>query len=105
MFDANPGSPCSDLNKDQPYAILPAEAGALLSVAAKEAQPPAIAPSPPLNAKDVIDPPLPPVAKMGSSDEEAPPHAPPHSGTIATSANLGLSLLAILALGVLFAVE
>ncbi|KAH0896458.1 hypothetical protein HID58_046026, partial [Brassica napus] len=98
-------SPCSDLNKDQPYAILPAEAGALLSVAAKEAQPPAIAPSPPLNAKDVIDPPLPPVAKMGSSDEEAPPHAPPHSGTIATSANLGLSLLAILALGVLFAVE
>ncbi|KAG2280376.1 hypothetical protein Bca4012_048658 [Brassica carinata] len=98
-------SPCSDLNKDQPYAILPAEAGALLSVAAKEAQPPAIAPSPPLDAKDVIDPPLPPVAKMGSSDGEAPPHAPPHSGTIATSANFGLSLLAILALGVLFAVE
>ena len=93
------------MNKDQPYAILPAEAGALLSVAAKEAQPPAIAPSPPLDAKDVIDPPLPPVANIGSSDGEAPPHAPPHSGTIATSANLGLSLLAILALGVLFAVE
>ncbi|KAJ4911126.1 Glycerophosphodiester phosphodiesterase GDPDL7 [Raphanus sativus] len=97
-------SPCSDLNKDQPYAILPAEAGALLSVAAKEAQPPASAPSPPLDAKDVIDPPLPPVANMGSSDGEATPHAPTHSGTITTtSANLGLSLLAILALGLLFA--
>ncbi|KAJ0246022.1 Glycerophosphodiester phosphodiesterase GDPDL7 [Hirschfeldia incana] len=96
-------SPCSDLNKEQPYAILPAEAGALLSVAAKEAQPPASAPSPALDAKDVIDPPLPPVAKMGSPDGEAPPHAPTHSSTIpTTSANLGLSSLAILALGLLF---
>ncbi|KAF8074407.1 hypothetical protein N665_1104s0015 [Sinapis alba] len=96
-------SPCSDLNKDQPYAILPAEAGALLSVAAKEAQPPASAPNPPLDTKDVTDPPLPAVANMGSPDGEAQPQAPPHSGTIATSANLGLSLLAILALGLLFA--
>ncbi|CAH8366072.1 unnamed protein product [Eruca vesicaria subsp. sativa] len=93
-------SPCSDLNKELPYAILPAEAGALLSVAAKEAQPPASAPSPPLDAKDVIDSPLPPVANMGTSDGEAPPRAPPSSGTIATtSANLGLSLLAIIAFG------
>ncbi|KAL1217547.1 Glycerophosphodiester phosphodiesterase GDPDL7 [Cardamine amara subsp. amara] len=94
-------SPCSDLNKDQPYAILPAEAGALLSVAAKEAQPPASAPNPPLEAKDVIDPPLPPVANMASSNGtgEAPPKTPPASGTVATAANLGLSLLAMLVLG------
>ncbi|KAJ4907832.1 Glycerophosphodiester phosphodiesterase GDPDL7 [Raphanus sativus] len=97
-------SPCSDLNKEQPYAILPAEAGALLSVAAKEAQPPVSAPNPPLDPKDVIDPPLPPVANIVSANAtgEASQHA---SGTIATSANLGLSLLAILVLGLLFAAE
>ncbi|XP_010483370.1 PREDICTED: glycerophosphodiester phosphodiesterase GDPDL7 [Camelina sativa] len=95
-------SPCSDLNKDQPYAILPAEAGALLAVADKEAQPPASAPNPPLDAKDVIDPPLPPVAKLEASNEAegSKPHPPP-SGTVAIAANLGLSLLAMLALGVL----
>ncbi|VVB16408.1 unnamed protein product [Arabis nemorensis] len=98
-------SPCSDLDKEQPYAILPAEAGALLSAAAKEAQPPASAPSPPLDPKDVIDPPLPPVAKMASSNSsgEAPPNAPPRSGTVANAANLGLSILAVLALGLLSA--
>ncbi|CAH2069572.1 unnamed protein product [Thlaspi arvense] len=96
-------SPCSDLNKNQPYAILPAEAGALLSVAEKEAQPPASAPNPPLDTKDVIDPPLPPVAKLASTNAtgEAPPHGPARSGAVATAANLGLSLLAMLALGLL----
>ncbi|CAN8248423.1 unnamed protein product [Cochlearia groenlandica] len=97
------GSPCSDLNKDQPYAILPAEAGALLTVAAKEAQPPASAPNPPLEAKDVNDPPLPPVANLASSNATGGGPAntpPPASGTVATTASLGLSLLAMLALGV-----
>ncbi|CAE6247020.1 unnamed protein product [Arabidopsis arenosa] len=96
-------SPCSDLNKDQPYAILPAEAGALLSVADKEAQPPVSAPNPPLDAKDVIDPPLPPVANLAASNATggAQPHPPPPSGAVAITANLGLSLLAMLALGVL----
>ena len=99
-------SPCSDLNKEQPYAILPAEAGSLISVAEKEAQPPAVAPSPPLDAKDVIDPPLPPVAKLASHNATgAPPNAPGKSGSIATTANLCLSLLAILAMGLLFATE
>ncbi|KAL0710073.1 hypothetical protein Bca4012_017051 [Brassica carinata] len=97
-------SPCSDLNKEQPYAILPAEAGALLSVAAKEAQPPASSPNPPLDAKDVIDPPLPPVANIVSANASGEA-SPRHSGTIATTANLGLSLLAILVLGLLFAAE
>lgn len=103
-FDANAGSPCSDLNKDQPYAILPAEAGSLISVAEKEAQPPASAPNPPLDTKDIIDPPLPPVANMASHNATgATPNAPGHSGSIATTANLCLSLLAILAMGLLFA--
>ncbi|KAJ0261479.1 Glycerophosphodiester phosphodiesterase GDPDL7 [Hirschfeldia incana] len=97
-------SPCSDLNKEQPYAILPAEAGALLSVAAKEAQPPAIAPNPPLDPKDVIDPPLPPVANIVSANASGEA-SPGHSGTIATTANLGLSLLAILVWGLFFAAE
>ncbi|XP_048608200.1 glycerophosphodiester phosphodiesterase GDPDL7-like [Brassica napus] len=96
-------SPCSDLNKEQPYAILPAEAGALLSVAAKEAQPPASAPNPPLDARDVIDPPLPPIANIVSANASGEP--PGHSGTIAATANLGLSLLTILVLGLLFAAE
>ncbi|KAF8074396.1 hypothetical protein N665_1104s0004 [Sinapis alba] len=93
-------SPCSDLNRDLPFAILPAEAGSLVSVAAKEAQPPASAPNPPLDAKDVIDPPLPPLANLASNNANggAPP-APRRSGTIATTANLRLSLLAMLALG------
>ncbi|KAL1217560.1 Glycerophosphodiester phosphodiesterase GDPDL7 [Cardamine amara subsp. amara] len=96
-------SPCSDLNKDQPYAILPAEAGALLSVAAKEAQPPSSAPNPPLEAKDVIDPPLPPVANLAASNATGgtPPKTPPASGTVATTASLGFSLVAMLALGFL----
>ncbi|CAA7032372.1 unnamed protein product [Microthlaspi erraticum] len=93
-------SPCSDLNKDQPYAILPAEAGALLSVAAKEAQPPTGAPNPPLDAKDVIDPPLPPVANIAASNASGgPPNSPPVSGAVATAGNLSLSLLAMLAVG------
>ncbi|ESQ42588.1 hypothetical protein EUTSA_v10012762mg [Eutrema salsugineum] len=95
-------SPCSDLNKDQPYAILPAEAGALLSVAAKEAQPPTSAPNPPLDAKDVIDPPLPPVANMATSNATGGAPPAPRSGTVANAANLGLTLLAMLALGLLF---
>ncbi|KAF2573981.1 hypothetical protein F2Q70_00005395 [Brassica cretica] len=99
-------SPCSDLDKEQPYAILPAEAGSLISVANKEAQPPASAPSPPLDAKDVIDPPLPPVANMAANNATgATPNAPGHSGSIATTANMCLSLLAILAMGLLFATE
>nr|BAC42822.1 GPI-anchored protein [Arabidopsis thaliana] len=95
-------SPCSDLNKEQPYAILPAEAGGLVVVADKEAQPPASAPNPPLEAKDVIDPPLPPVANLAASNATggAQSHPPPASGTVANAANLGLSLLAMLALGV-----
>ncbi|CAA7032358.1 unnamed protein product [Microthlaspi erraticum] len=97
-------SQCADLNKDQPYAILPAEAGALLTVAAKEAQPPSSAPNPPLDAKDVIDPPLPPVANLASTNASggAPPNAT-RSGTVATAANIGLSILAVLSLGLLLA--
>ena len=91
------------MNKEQPYAILPVEAGALLSVAAKEAQPPASAPNPPLDARDVIDPPLPPIANIVSANASG--EAPGHSGTIATTADLGLSLVAILVLGLLFAAE
>ncbi|KAJ0246013.1 Glycerophosphodiester phosphodiesterase domain-containing protein [Hirschfeldia incana] len=95
-------SACSDLDREQPFAILPAEAGALLSVAAKEAQPPASAPNPPLDAKDVIDPPLPPVANLATKNSSggAPP-ASRSSRTIATTANLSLSFMAMLALGLL----
>ncbi|CAN7122030.1 unnamed protein product [Brassica rapa subsp. narinosa] len=95
-------SPCSDLYRELSFAILPAKAGTLVSVASKEAQPPASAPNPPLDAKDVMDPPLPPVANLATNNASggAPP-ASLRSGTIATTANLSLSLMAVLALGLL----
>ncbi|KAL0729259.1 hypothetical protein Bca4012_025352 [Brassica carinata] len=93
-------SPCSDLYRELPFAILPAEAGTLISVAAKEAQPPATPPNPPLDAKDVIDPPLPPVANLATKNASGGAQ-PASSGTTATTANLRLSFMAILALGLL----
>ncbi|XP_018466015.2 glycerophosphodiester phosphodiesterase GDPDL6-like [Raphanus sativus] len=95
-------SPCSDLNRDLPFAILPADAGTLISVAAKEAQPPASAPNPPLDAKDVIDPPLPPVANLATNNASGgSPPGSRRSGSIATTANLSLSFMAMLALRLL----
>ncbi|KAL5774909.1 hypothetical protein ACOSP7_012466 [Xanthoceras sorbifolium] len=102
-------SPCSDMNADLPYPILPAEPGGLLGLVPEEVQPPATAPAPALRVADVVDPPLPPVT--AKSPPSSPPAAdgtpgapagstPPSSG-MANVANIGLSLVAILVLSLL----
>ncbi|GKU87176.1 hypothetical protein SLEP1_g1621 [Rubroshorea leprosula] len=92
-------SPCSDLNAE--IAILPAEPGGLLSQVPPEAMSPAVAPSPPLDMADVIDPPLPAVAKVDSPATPGTPGRKSSSTTIA--ANIGLSLVAIMVISLLFA--
>ncbi|XP_020102403.1 glycerophosphodiester phosphodiesterase GDPDL7-like [Ananas comosus] len=91
-------SPCSDANAKLPYTILPTEPGSLLSLAPPEAAPPAEPPAPILEASDVVDPPLPPVADL--SEKSAPPAATPPaptepSGQPGTSANAVICLLAV----------
>uniref|UniRef100_A0A0E0G2Z3 glycerophosphodiester phosphodiesterase n=1 Tax=Oryza nivara TaxID=4536 RepID=A0A0E0G2Z3_ORYNI len=49
-----------DLSLNLSYAILPADAGALVHLAAPGALPPALPPAPVLEPGDVLDPPLPP---------------------------------------------
>lgn len=87
-------SPCSDLNANLPYSILPAEPGTLLSLASPDAAPPAEAPAPVLEVADVVDPPLPPVADLV---EKAPVTSPttqhPPSGQPANVTNAALCLL------------
>ncbi|KAF8400543.1 hypothetical protein HHK36_013842 [Tetracentron sinense] len=93
-------SPCSDLNGDVPYPILPPEPGSLLSLAPPELLPPAEAPAPPLNASDVVDPPLPPVVSDISDTGPAavPTGTPKRSGQTANVVNVGLCLVAIVVL-------
>ncbi|KAK1550081.1 hypothetical protein Q3G72_013371 [Acer saccharum] len=102
-------SPCSDMNADLPYPILPTEPGGLLSLVPEEVQPPATAPAPALAVADIVDPPLPPVANVSTSSNPpsagGPPGAPPAdskpSSGIANVANIGLSLVSIIVLSLL----
>ncbi|KAJ4845616.1 hypothetical protein Tsubulata_005752 [Turnera subulata] len=84
-------NPCSDVTRLT--AIMPIEAGALISSMPPELQPPASAPSPALDVADIVDPPLPAVIKPPPA---APPTAPSgKSGAMTNAANMGLSLLAL----------
>ncbi|KAF4347928.1 hypothetical protein F8388_016660 [Cannabis sativa] len=89
--------PCTDTDPKAniPYAILPAEAGSLLSLIPPEIQPPAQAPAQPLEVKDVVDPPLPPLGKVNEPKdvENLPQRGGSRSG-LANAANVGLSLVA-----------
>lgn len=95
------GSSCTDTDPkaNVPYPILPAEPGSLLSLIPPEIQPPAEAPAAPLEAKDVVDPPLPPVAKINHA-ADAPAETTP-SSALANAANVGLSLAVTMVLGLL----
>jgi hypothetical protein len=75
------------------YSIIPAEAGSLLKTVPEETQPPASTPTPALDVADVVDPPLPAVTKPASP----PPATSPHSNALQNIANVGLSLVAIMA--------
>ncbi|XP_040376444.1 glycerophosphodiester phosphodiesterase GDPDL7-like [Oryza brachyantha] len=77
-------SPCSDLSKNLSYTILPANAGALVHLAAPGALPPALPPAPVLEPADVLDPPLPPASATASAPgaEPSPGGGEDASGTI-----------------------
>ncbi|PON51630.1 Glycerophosphoryl diester phosphodiesterase [Trema orientale] len=96
--------PCTDTDPkaNVPYPILPAEAGSLLSLIPPEIQPPAQAPAAPLEAKDIVDPPLPPVAKVNESGVAGGPAEPTGSSALANAANVGLSLVAVMVLSLLY---
>nr|TKR97239.1 hypothetical protein D5086_0000214620 [Populus alba] len=92
-------NPCSSNSmSDSSYSIIPAEAGSLLQTIPEETQPPASSPTPALDVADVVDPPLPAVTKPASPPPSSPPPATsPHSNALQNIANVGLSLVAIMA--------
>ncbi|XP_044464339.1 glycerophosphodiester phosphodiesterase GDPDL7-like [Mangifera indica] len=94
-------SPCSDLNADLPYTILPISPGDLLNIIPEQVQPPSSAPGPSLKIADIVDPPLPSVSNgstpFGSSPVGAP-NAAPSSRDKTNVANAGLSLVAAMLL-------
>uniref|UniRef100_A0A0D9VD43 glycerophosphodiester phosphodiesterase n=1 Tax=Leersia perrieri TaxID=77586 RepID=A0A0D9VD43_9ORYZ len=81
-------SPCSDLSLNLSYTILPADAGALVTLAAPGALPPALPPAPVLEPADVLDPPLPPVAVS------SPPEASATTAKATDSSSSPASLIA-----------
>ncbi|KAM1061465.1 hypothetical protein ACFX2A_026489 [Malus domestica] len=78
-------SPCSDTDPkaNVPYPILPVEPGALSGLIGPEALSPAEAPSPALQVSNVVDPPLPGVAKKNDSSSS------PGSGSNSGSSDAG----------------
>ncbi|KAK6944378.1 Glycerophosphodiester phosphodiesterase domain [Dillenia turbinata] len=95
-------STCSDFTNNSTYVIPPVEANSLISVAPQEAQPPAEAPAPALEAADVVDPPLPSVVAADAASTTDPAAKAPalaKSGAHQTSAaHVGLSLVTIVLL-------
>ncbi|XP_008811209.2 glycerophosphodiester phosphodiesterase GDPDL7-like [Phoenix dactylifera] len=91
-------SPCSDVEANLPFTILPVEPGSLLKEAQPEVLPPAQAPAPALDAGDIGDPPLPPVVKVSeTAPVAAPASSPTHpSGQPAKAANAALCLLMVM---------
>ncbi|TQD86134.1 hypothetical protein C1H46_028307 [Malus baccata] len=78
-------SPCSDTDPkaNAPYPILPVEPGALSGLIGPEALSPAEAPAPALQVSNVVDPPLPGVAKKNDSSSS------PGSGSNSGSSDAG----------------
>ncbi|WJX91290.1 hypothetical protein P8452_73088 [Trifolium repens] len=94
-------SPCSDPNN--PAAILAAEPGELLKTIPPDAQPAAQPPAP-LQAANVVDPPLPPVISLAKPETPAAPTPPaPSSGARAYGFNSVNSLVSVLVVAMLYA--
>ncbi|KAL6499666.1 hypothetical protein OROGR_027576 [Orobanche gracilis] len=95
-------SQCSD-PKSVP-TILPAKPGELQSTVPPELLPPAEAPLPPLEAGNVVDPPLPAVTDVNRTSPAATPAPPsPPSSAWTNAANSGLSFVAIVVFATLCA--
>ncbi|CAK9168825.1 unnamed protein product [Ilex paraguariensis] len=86
-------SPCSKIDANVSFPILPIKAGDLLAVLAQEVLlPPTPAPAPALEVADIIDPPLPPVANISTNSTSsllAPAPAKNKSSSQRTSAETG----------------
>ncbi|KAK5830184.1 glycerophosphodiester phosphodiesterase GDPDL6 [Gossypium arboreum] len=99
-------STCSDI--DAEYCILASQPGGLLKILPKSLPATAFPSSPPLEIKDIVDPPLPPVGAVPVLDSKPPPQGPPGaqapapSSGMAVAANFGFSLAAFMALGLLY---
>ncbi|KAF5725866.1 SHV3-like 5 [Tripterygium wilfordii] len=89
-------SPCSDPSAKTAFLLMPV--GGLLSGLDAGMLAPAVAPAPPLEVADIVDPPLPSVtntsAPVGPGGNGTAAPGPSSSG-IAINANVGLSLLAV----------
>ncbi|KAG2665127.1 hypothetical protein I3760_16G115600 [Carya illinoinensis] len=97
-------SPCTNTDKPE-YNILPAQAGSLLSLVPREAQPPAETPLPPLQVSDVVDPPLPPVANITDAAPSTVNGAEaPRSSALANVASVSLSMVSIIVLALIFSI-
>ncbi|KAF5445738.1 hypothetical protein F2P56_034768 [Juglans regia] len=97
-------SPCTNTDKPE-YNILPAQAGSLLSLVPRDAQPPAETPLPPLQVSDVVDPPLPPVANITAAAPSTVTGAEaPRSSALENVASVGLSMLSIIVLALIFSI-
>ncbi|XP_059277888.1 glycerophosphodiester phosphodiesterase GDPDL4-like [Lycium ferocissimum] len=73
--------------KDPPMYLSPVEPGGLLQIMARQLLPPAEAPNPILSESDVVEPPLPPVAKItptagNESTADAAPTSPISQSTV-----------------------
>ncbi|XP_012448234.1 glycerophosphodiester phosphodiesterase GDPDL7 [Gossypium raimondii] len=98
-------SPCANIHAV--YTILASPPGELLKILPKRVIQTKDFPPPPLEIKDIVDPPLPPVGAVPVLDSKPPPQGPhgaqapaPSSG-MAVAANFGFSLAAFMALGLL----
>ncbi|KAG6673477.1 hypothetical protein I3842_16G114300 [Carya illinoinensis] len=97
-------SPCTNTDKPE-YNVLPAQAGSLLSLVPREAQPPAETPLPPLQVSDVVDPPLPPVANITDAAPSTVNGAEaPRSSALANVASVSLSMVSIIVLALIFSI-
>ncbi|KAL3535065.1 hypothetical protein ACH5RR_003526 [Cinchona calisaya] len=96
-------SPCSNPNASLPYTILPINPGDMFNNLVAAKPPEAAPPLPLLETADIVDPALPPVAKISESTPaspsdsgSAPAPAPKHSRSTIAASNTGLVITAMM---------
>ncbi|XP_057508474.1 glycerophosphodiester phosphodiesterase GDPDL6-like [Actinidia eriantha] len=91
-------SPCSNLEANISYSILPVQPGSLLRLVPAEVMPPAEAPAPVLSVADIVHPPPPPAATntSASTPATAPARKKSHSGVPSNAAHMAFGLVAIM---------
>ncbi|GAB2289118.1 hypothetical protein Dimus_023420 [Dionaea muscipula] len=100
-------SPCSDPKSEAHTAkfdvtFIAAEPGALFTLAPNETHPPTASPAPVLQVSDVVDPPLPEVAKSNATPGDDTSTGGQKSSSKSNTASTGIiTMLAILVLGLL----